>query len=174
MSVNKVILIGNLGKDPEVRQWDNGDSQATFSLACSEKGYKLRNGTDVPDHTEWFNIVMRNKLSEVASKFLHKGDKVYIEGKLKNRTYEDKNGQTRYFIEVLATSIDFLTPKGSNNQGTSNGGYQGSNQTSNQTSNQGSGNRGYNNCSNQGGNDAPDTPPMSPSDEGDGGSDLPF
>lgn len=170
MSVNKVILIGNLGKDPEVRQWDNGDSQATFSLACSEKGYKLRNGTDVPEHTEWFNIVMRNRLSELASKFLHKGDKVYIEGKLKNRTYEDKNGQTRYFIEVLATSIDFLTPKGSNNQGSGNGGYQGNNQTSNQ----GSGNSGYNNFSNQGGKNASEPTPTSPSNEGDGGSDLPF
>ena len=92
MSVNKVILIGNVGKDPEVRYLDSGVAVATFSLATTERGYALQNGTQVPDRTEWHNIVLWRGLAQTAEKYVHKGDKLYIEGKIKSRSYDDQNG----------------------------------------------------------------------------------
>ena len=89
MSVNKVILIGNAGRDPEVRYLDNGVAVATFTLATSERGYTLQNGTQVPERTEWHNIVLWRGLAEVAEKYVRKGDKLYIEGKLRTRSYDD-------------------------------------------------------------------------------------
>ena len=87
MSVNKVILLGNVGRDPEVRYLDSGVAVATFSLATTERGYTLQNGTQVPDRTEWHNIVLWRGLAETAEKYVHKGDKLYIEGKIRTRSY---------------------------------------------------------------------------------------
>ena len=95
MSVNKVILIGNVGKDPDVRYLDSGVAVATFSLATTERGYTLQNGTQVPDRTEWHNIVLWRGLAQTAEKYVHKGDKLYIEGKIKSRSYDDQNGIKR-------------------------------------------------------------------------------
>ena len=112
MSLNKIMLIGNLGKDPEVRVIEANQSKvATFSIATTEKGYTLKNGTQVPDRTEWHNIVMWNGLAEVAEKYLHKGDKVYIEGKVRSRSYEDSQKVTRYITEVFADQMEMLTTK---------------------------------------------------------------
>ena len=83
MSVNKVILVGNVGKDPEVRYLENNVAVAKFPLATTEKGYKMNNGTVVPDRTEWHNIVMWRGLAEIAEKFVKKGSQLYIEGKFK-------------------------------------------------------------------------------------------
>ena len=112
MSVNKVILIGNVGKDPDVRYLDSGVAVATFSLATTERGYTLQNGTQVPDRTEWHNIVMWRGLAQTAEKYVHKGDKLYIEGKIKSRSYDDQNGIKRTIVEIFADNMEMLTPRG--------------------------------------------------------------
>ena len=112
MSVNKVILIGNVGKDPDVRYLDNGVAVATFSLATTERGYTLQNGTQVPDRTEWHNIVLWRGLAQTAEKYVHKGDKLYIEGKIKSRSYDDQNGTKRTIVEIFADNMEMLTPRG--------------------------------------------------------------
>lgn len=117
MAINKVIILGNLGKDPDVRRWENGGVTATFSVATSERAYTMRNGTQVPERTEWHNIVLHNGLAEVAEKYLHKGDKVYIEGKIRTRSYDDQNGQRRYVTEIHCENMEMLSPKGQQGQG---------------------------------------------------------
>ena len=112
MSVNKVILIGNVGKDLDVRYLDSGVAVATFSLATTERGYTLQNGTQVPDRTEWHNIVLWRGLAQTAEKYVHKGDKLYIEGKIKSRSYDDQNGIKRTIVEIFADNMEMLTPRG--------------------------------------------------------------
>jgi len=107
--VNKVILVGNLGKDPEVRYLDNGVAVANFSLATTEN-YKNKEGERV-SQTEWHNIVLWRGLAEVAEKYLKKGASVYIEGKIKTRKWEDKEGNTRYNTEILADNMTMLGGK---------------------------------------------------------------
>jgi single-strand DNA-binding protein len=114
MSVNKVILIGNVGKDPDVRYLDSGVAVANFTLATSDKGYTLANGTQVPERTEWHNIVLWRGLAEIAEKYVHKGDKLYIEGKIRTRSYDDPSGSKRYITEIFADAMEMLTPKGGN------------------------------------------------------------
>lgn len=111
MSINKVILLGNVGKDPEVRYLDSGIAVATFPLATTERGYTLENGTQVPDRTEWHNLVLWRRLAEVAEKYVHKGDKLYIEGKIKTRSYDDQAGAKRYVTEIFVDVMEMLTPK---------------------------------------------------------------
>ena len=111
MSVNKVILIGNVGKDPDVRYLDSGVAVATFSLATTERGYTLQNGTQVPDRTEWHNIVLWRGLAQTDEKYVHKGDKLYIEGKIKSRSYDDQNGIKRTIVEIFADNMEMLTPR---------------------------------------------------------------
>ncbi len=111
MSVNKVILIGNVGRDPEVRHLDTGVTVATFTLATTERGYTLPNGTQVPDRTDWHNIVLWRGLATTAEKYVHKGDKLYIEGKIRPRTYDDQNGVRRYTVEIVADEMEMLTPR---------------------------------------------------------------
>lgn len=108
--VNKVILIGRLGKDPEIRTFENGGMIANFTLATSET-YKDRNTGEKKEITEWHNIsIGRPQLAEVAQKYLHKGDMLYVEGKLRTRSWE-KEGQTRYITEVLVDNFTMLSPK---------------------------------------------------------------
>jgi single-strand DNA-binding protein len=114
-SVNKVILIGNLGKDPEVRRLENGAVVANFPLATSET-YVDRTTGERRESTDWHNIVLWRGLAEIAEKYARKGTKVYIEGKLKNRSWADKDGNTRYTTEVLADEMTLLTPKGDQSQ----------------------------------------------------------
>ncbi|WP_024993708.1 single-stranded DNA-binding protein [Phocaeicola paurosaccharolyticus] len=111
MSVNKVILIGNVGKDPEVRYLDNGVAVATFSLATTDRAYTLANGTQVPERTEWHNIVLWRGLAQTAEKYVHKGDRIYIEGKLRYRFYDDQNGIKRNVVEVFADNMEMLSAK---------------------------------------------------------------
>ena len=105
-SVNKVILIGNLGKDPEVRHLENGAVVANFPLATSES-YTDKNGNRV-ENTDWHDIVLWRGLAEVVEKYVRKGHKVYIEGKLKKRSWQDKEGNTRYTTEVVADELTML------------------------------------------------------------------
>lgn len=107
--VNKVILIGRLGKDPEVRNLDNGAVVANFSIATSES-YKDRTTGEKKEITEWHNIVLWRGLAEISQKYLHKGDMVYIEGKLRTRSWE-KDGVTRYTTEIVADNMNMLSPK---------------------------------------------------------------
>jgi single-strand DNA-binding protein len=110
MSVNKVILLGNLGKDPEIRHFDTGAVVASFTLATTERGYTAKNGTQVPDRTDWHNIVLWGGLAEVAEKYLHKGNKVYIEGKVRTRSYTDPNTNiTRFVTEIFADNMEMLS-----------------------------------------------------------------
>lgn len=113
MSLNKVMLIGNVGKDPEVRYLDSGVAVASLVLATSERGYKLQNGTEVPERTEWHNVVLWRGLAETVEKYVHKGDKLYIEGKIRTRSYDDQNGAKRYVTEIFADNMEMLTPRSS-------------------------------------------------------------
>ncbi len=106
-SVNKVILVGNVGADPEVRYLDRGVAIATFNLATTERGYTMQNGTQVPDVTEWHSIVLWRNLAEWAQQNLRKSMKVYVEGKLKTRSWE-KDGQIRRKTEIIAENIQIL------------------------------------------------------------------
>lgn len=116
MSVNKVILIGNVGKEPEVRYLENNIKVANFPLATTERGYTMSNGTIVPDRTDWHNIVAWRGLADTSEKYVHKGSQLYIEGKLKTRNYEDKSGVRRYVTEIYAESIQILTRKDNANR----------------------------------------------------------
>jgi len=107
--VNKVILVGRLGKEPEVRNLDNGAVVANFSIATSEV-YKDRTTGERKEQTEWHNIVLWRGLAEIAQKYLHKGDMVYIEGKLRTRSWE-KDGVTRYTTEVVGDNMTMLSGK---------------------------------------------------------------
>ncbi len=107
--INRVILLGNLGKDPEIRHLENGRTKAAFSLATNDV-YKNKEGEKVT-HTEWHNIVLWSPLAEIAEKYLTKGKQVYIEGKLTNRSYTDKEGQTKYITEVVGQNLLMLGSK---------------------------------------------------------------
>lgn len=106
-SVNKVILIGNLGKDPEVRYLESGAAVANFSLATSET-YRDRNSGQNVTQTEWHQVVLWRGLAEIAEKYLKKGNKIYIEGKLRTRSWQDKEGNTRYTTEVVGDQMTML------------------------------------------------------------------
>ncbi len=111
-SVNKVILIGNLGKDPEIRKIDNGVSVASFPLATSETYTDKATGSK-KEITDWHDIVLWRGLAELAEKYLHKGTKIYVEGRLKKRSWQDKEGNTRYTTEVVGDNLTILSkPEG--------------------------------------------------------------
>ena len=111
MSLNKAMLIGNVGKEPNIRYIDNGVCTAAFPLATTTPGYILPNGTQVPERTEWHNIMLWRKLAEVAEKYVDKGDKLYIEGEIRTRSYQDKKGTTRYITEIWGKDMQMLSPK---------------------------------------------------------------
>jgi single-strand DNA-binding protein len=112
MSLNKVILIGNVGKDPEVRYFDAHSAIASFSVATSERGYTLANGTEVPERTEWHNVVARREQVSFVEKWVRKGACVYVEGKIRTRTYDDSSGFKRYLTEIVADRIEFFSSGG--------------------------------------------------------------
>ncbi|MDR2119716.1 MAG: single-stranded DNA-binding protein [Tannerella sp.] len=109
MSLNKVILIGNVGKDPAIRYFDSGNAVANFSLATNERGYTLANGTEVPERTEWHNVVVTRDRVQFVERYVKKGSSVYIEGKIRSRSYDDQNGQKRYITEIYADRIEFFS-----------------------------------------------------------------
>ena len=109
--MNKVMLIGNVGKDPEVRYVDQGVAVARLSLATTERGYTLPNGTQVPDRTDWHYVILWKRLAEIVEKYVHKGDKLYIEGRIRYTSYDDKQGKRRYQTEIWADNMEMLTPR---------------------------------------------------------------
>ena len=113
--VNKVILVGRLGKEPEVRNLENGVTVANFSMATSES-YKDKTTGEKKEVTEWHNISLWRGLADIAAKYLHKGDMVYIEGKLRTRSWE-KEGVTRYTTEIIGDNMTLLSPKPSGGGG---------------------------------------------------------
>lgn len=119
MSVNKVILVGNLGKDPELRYTPSGVAVATFSMATTER-YKDREGQQ-QEKTEWHNVVVWRGLAEVCGKYLHKGKQVFIEGKIQTRKYQDRDGNDKYITEIVADNMQMLGRAGDDAGG--GGGY---------------------------------------------------
>lgn len=112
------MLIGNVGRDPEVRYFEADQCVASFTLATTERGYVLPNGTSVPDRTDWHNIVLFKGLAKYAEKYIHKGDKIYIEGRIRNRSYDDKKGMRRFVTEIYADNLEWLsTPRKVENTG---------------------------------------------------------
>lgn len=105
------MLIGNVGQEPEVRYVEQGVAVAHLSLATSERGYTLQNGTQVPERTDWHSVYFWKKLAEVVEKYVHKGDKLYIEGRIRYSSYDDKQGQRRYVTEIWADNMEMLSPK---------------------------------------------------------------
>lgn len=105
------MLIGNVGKDPEVRYVDQGVAVARLSLATTEKGYTLQNGTQVPDHTDWHTVILWRRLAEIVERYVHKGDKLYIEGRLRYSTYDNKQGQRQYVTEIWADNMEMLSAR---------------------------------------------------------------
>ena len=112
--VNKVILVGTLGSDPETKTFPNGGSLTQFSIATSES-WTDKNTGERKEHTEWHRITASNRLGEIAQQYLKKGSKVYIEGKLKTRQWTDQNGQERYTTEISANELQMLDSKGDSN-----------------------------------------------------------
>ena len=122
MSVNKVILVGNVGKDAEVRYIDSGVAVASFPLATSET-YTAKSGEKVTN-TEWHNIVAWRGLAEMAGKYIQKGRQLYIEGRIRTRSYDDKDGVKKYISEILADNIQLLGRKEEGGNNGSSGEYQ--------------------------------------------------
>ena len=109
MSLNKVILIGNVGKDPDIRYFDSGNANARFSLATSERGYRLANGTEVPERTEWHSVVAWRECAQFVEKYVKKGSSLYVEGKIRYRNYDDKDGIKHYLTEINADRVEFYS-----------------------------------------------------------------
>lgn len=145
--INKVILVGNLGKDPEVRYLEGGTAVANFSVATSET-FKDKNSGERKTITEWHNVVLWRGLAEIAEKYLKKGSQVFIEGKLKTRQWQDKDGHNRYTTEIVGDNLQMLGRKEENN--------------SNETSD------------NQSSANVASTPPSNLSDSSNETDDLPF
>lgn len=144
--VNKVIIVGNLGADPEVRQFNNGGNVTNISVATSEQWNDKQTG-EPREATEWHRISLFNRLGEVAAQYLRKGSKVYIEGSLRTRKYQDQNGQDRYITEIRADNMQMLDSANSARGGVANQNHQGGYQSGYQ-----GGHQGYGNFQNQNGN----------------------
>ncbi|MDD4590217.1 MAG: single-stranded DNA-binding protein [Parabacteroides sp.] len=120
MSLNKVLLIGNVGKDPDIRYFDSGAAVANFPLATSERGYTLANGTVVPERTEWHNVVVRRDLVPFVEKWVKKGSSLFVEGKIRTRNYDDQSGIKRYVTEIYADRLEFFNMGSGNRENTTN------------------------------------------------------
>ena len=184
--VNKVILVGNLGNDPEVRYMPNRNAVANLSLATSES-WKDQQG-QVQERTEWHRLTMYRRLAEIAGEYLKKGSQIYVEGKLQTRKWQDQQGQDRYTTEIIVDQMQMLGGRGGEAGGGS-GGYQrqqsnqgggynqnqggGYNQPAPQGAPQGGQQGGYNQAPQGGGQSQPKTPPMAEPDF-DFDDDIPF
>lgn len=111
MSLNKVMLIGNVGNDPEIRYVESDVCTAQINLATTTRAYTLQNGVNVPERTEWHTVYLWRGLAKVVESYVHKGDKLYIEGELRYRTYTDKKGINHKVTEIWASNLELLTPK---------------------------------------------------------------
>lgn len=112
MSLNRITLLGNVGKDPDITRLESGVAVAQFSLATTVKGYTTQSGGLVPDRTEWHSLVAWRGLADTIEKYVKKGDKLYVEGELRYREYESKDGIKRRVAEIYLDKMEMLTPKG--------------------------------------------------------------
>lgn len=110
MSINKVTLLGNVGRDPEIKHLEGGNLCATFPLATTERSHRTKNGTEVPEKTEWHNIVAWQSIAERIERQVRKGSLIYIEGKLRTRCWIDPNNVKHYVTEIFADQFEFLRP----------------------------------------------------------------
>lgn len=115
-TLNQAMVIGFVGDDPKVTATQSNRKVASFSIATTEKGHTKQDGTTTPDKTEWHNIVAWNKLAEIAEKYIHKGSMVFVQGKMRTRSYEDKNGATKFITEIITDNMQLLDRKGLNPQ----------------------------------------------------------
>lgn len=111
MSLNRVTLIGRVGQVPDVRDLNNGNRVASFSLATTERGFTTKDGRQIADRTEWHNIVVYGGLVKVVERYVNKGDQLYVEGALRYRSYDGNDGNKRYITEIFADDIQLLTPR---------------------------------------------------------------
>lgn len=109
--MNKVMLIGNVGADPQVKYLDQGVCVAQVRLATTERGYTLQSGAQVPERTEWHNCIFWRKQAEVVEKYVHKGDRLYVEGKIQTRDYTDRQGIARKSIDIVVDNMERLYPR---------------------------------------------------------------
>lgn len=109
--MNKVMLIGNVGQEPDVRYFEQDQAVAQVRLATTERGYTLQNGTQVPEHTDWHTLVFYRQLAKVVERYVHKGDKLYVEGRLRYRAYDTQKGERRYVTEIYVDNMEMLSPK---------------------------------------------------------------
>ena len=137
-TLNKVMLIGNLGDEVKMHYFENGDCIGRFPIATSET-YTSKKTGERTTNTEWHNIVVRNKAAEICEKYLGKGDKVYVEGRLRTRQWQGEDGITRYSTEVQAQDFTFLTPKGDSTASSQSNSYSNNNDSENQGQNRNSG-----------------------------------
>lgn len=113
--LNKAQIIGNLGSDPKIVTINNGQTKvASFSVATTERGYTTHTGVTIPEKTEWHNVVCFGKIADVCEKYLQKGSKVFVEGKMKTRKYEDKSGISRVVMEIVVENLEMLDKKKEN------------------------------------------------------------
>ena len=105
------MLIGNVGTEPDVHYFEADQAVAKLRLATTERGYTLPNGTQVPDRTDWHNLLFDRRLAKIVEKYVHKGDKLYVEGRLRNRSYDDKRGNRHQYTEIEVENMEFLTPR---------------------------------------------------------------
>lgn len=110
------MLIGNVGQDPEVRYYEPDRAVAQLRLATTERGYTLQNGTQVPDRTEWHTLMVFRNLAKIVEKYVHKGDKLYVEGQIRYRSYDDKAGVRRTATEIYVENLELLSPKPQSDQ----------------------------------------------------------
>lgn len=109
--MNKVMLIGNVGQDPDVRYYDRDQAMATVRLATTERGYTQADGTRVPERTDWHNVVFYKGMAKVVEKYVRKGEKIYVEGRIRYHSYTDKTGASRTIAEICAENMELLTPR---------------------------------------------------------------
>lgn len=105
------MLIGNVGTEPDVHYFEADQAVAKLRLATTERGYTLPNGTQVPDRTDWHNLLFDRRLAKIVEKYVHKGDKLYVEGRLRNRSYDDKRGIRHQYTEIEVENMEFLAPR---------------------------------------------------------------
>ncbi|MCQ2200644.1 MAG: single-stranded DNA-binding protein [Bacteroidales bacterium] len=116
MSINKVILLGNVGKEPDIRYFEQNRGVANFTLATTERAHTGRNDQQIPERTEWHNIVVRGGLVQVVERFVHKGSKLFLEGKIRTRSYVDREGRDRFVTEIVVDVLEILSRRdGGNN-----------------------------------------------------------
>ena len=105
------MLIGNVGNEPDVHYFEADQAVAKLRLATTERGYTLPNGTQVPDRTDWHNLLFDKRLAKIVERYVHKGDKLYVEGRLRNRSYDDKRGIRHQYTEIEVENMEFLTSR---------------------------------------------------------------